>query len=52
MAYLVEAYRGVVLEHQVPQLAPFAVFCATSVVVFVAGYWVFNRLKYEFADVL
>jgi lipopolysaccharide transport system permease protein len=52
MAYLVEAYRGAVLEHQVPQLAPFAIFCATSVVVFIAGYWVFNRLKYEFADVL
>jgi lipopolysaccharide transport system permease protein len=52
MAYLVEAYRGAVLEHQVPQLAPFAVFCAASVAVFIGGYWVFSRLKYEFADVL
>jgi len=52
MAYLVEAYRGAVLDHQVPQLAPFALFCAVSVVVFIAGYRVFNRLKYEFADVL
>jgi lipopolysaccharide transport system permease protein len=52
MAYLVEAYRGAVLEHKVPELAPFAVFCATSLVIFIAGYWVFNRLKYEFADVL
>ena len=52
MAYLVEAYRGAVLEQQVPQLAPFAVFCTISVIVFIAGYWIFNRLKYEFADVL
>ena len=52
LAYLVEAYRGAVLHHQVPALVPFAVFCATSLVIFIAGYWVFNRLKYEFADVL
>lgn len=52
MAYLVEAYRGAVLEQRTPQFVPFAVFCAISVVVFIAGYWIFNRLKYEFADVL
>jgi len=52
LAYLVGAYRGAVLQHQVPALVPFAVFCATSLVIFIAGYWVFNRLKYEFADVL
>ena len=52
MAYLVEAYRGAVLEQRVPQLVPFVVFCAVSVVVFIAGYRIFTRLKYEFADVL
>ena len=52
MAYVVETYRGAVLDHQVPQLAPFAAFCAVSVVVFIAGYRIFHRLKYEFADVL
>jgi len=52
LAYLVGAYRGAVLQHQVPALMPFAAFCATSLVIFIAGYWVFNRLKYEFADVL
>jgi lipopolysaccharide transport system permease protein len=52
MAYLVQAYRGAVIEHQAPEFAPFAIFCAVSVVVFIAGYAVFHRLKYEFADVL
>ena len=52
MAYLVDAYRGAVLEHRLPLPGPFAAFLAVSVVVFIAGYWVFNRLKYEFADVL
>ena len=52
MAYLVEAYRGAMLEQRVPALAPFAIFCAVSFVVFVVGYWVFSRLKYEFVDVL
>ena len=52
MTYLVEAYRGAVLEHQAPSLATLGVFCAASIAVFIAGYWAFNRLKYEFADVL
>lgn len=52
MAYLVEAYRGAVLEHQAPQLMPFAFFCAIALAVFIAGYGIFNRLKYEFTDVL
>jgi lipopolysaccharide transport system permease protein len=52
MAYLVDAYRGAILEHQAPALVPFATFSAISILVFIAGYWVFNRLKYEFADVL
>jgi lipopolysaccharide transport system permease protein len=52
IAYLVQAYRGAVIEHQAPEFVPFAIFCAVSVVVFIAGYAVFHRLKYEFADVL
>ena len=52
MAFLVEAYRGAMLHHQAPDLVPFALFCAVSVVIFIAGYAVFRRLKYEFADVL
>ena len=45
-------YRGAMLEHQAPSLATLGVFCAASIAVFIAGYWTFNRLKYEFADVL
>jgi lipopolysaccharide transport system permease protein len=52
MAYLVQAYRGAVIEHQVPAFAPFSIFCAVSVAVFIGGYAIFHRLKYEFADVL
>jgi ABC-type polysaccharide/polyol phosphate export permease len=52
MTFIVEAYRGAVLEHRIPALVPFVAFSAVSVVVFIAGYRVFNRLKYEFADVL
>ena len=52
LTYLVEAYRGAVIEHQALALAPFGAFCAAALVVFVGGYWVFQRFKYEFADVL
>lgn len=52
MTYLVEAYRGAILENRAPALVPFALFCAVSLAVFIAGYWVFQRSKYEFADVL
>lgn len=52
MTFVVESYRGAILGRQVPELAPFAMFCAASLVVFIAGYRMFDRLKYEFADVL
>jgi len=52
MAYVVQAYRGAVIEHRALEFVPFATFCAVSVVVFIAGYAIFHRLKYEFADVL
>ena len=52
LTYLVEAYRGAILEHRAPEPVAFAVFFAASLVAFIAGYWVFHRYKYEFADVL
>lgn len=52
LAYLIQTYRGAVIQHQAPEFIPFAIFCAVSVVVFIAGYAIFHRLKYEFADVL
>ena len=52
MTFVVESYRGAMLQQQTPALMPFAVFCAVSVVVFIAGYRMFDWLKYEFADVL
>ena len=52
MTFVVESYRGAILYQQLPAVVPFALFCAASLVVFVAGYRMFDRLKYEFADVL
>lgn len=52
IAYLVDAYRGAVLDHRMPELVPFLAFWALAIVVFILGYWVFERLKYEFVDVL
>jgi lipopolysaccharide transport system permease protein len=52
MTYVVEAYRDAILYNRAPALVAFAAFGAVSVAVFVAGYWVFQRSKYEFADVL
>ena len=50
--YVVEAYSDAILENRAPELVSFALFCAVSLTVFIAGYWVFQRSKYEFADVL
>jgi lipopolysaccharide transport system permease protein len=52
MTYVVETYRDVLLYNRAPQLLPFVLFCAASLAVFIAGYRVFARSKYEFADVL
>ena len=52
MTFVVAAYRDAILYDRAPALLPFAAFCAVSLVVFIAGYWVFQRSKYEFADVL
>lgn len=52
MTYVVETYRNAILYDRAPALVPFVAFCAVSLAVFIAGYWVFQRSKYEFADVL
>jgi lipopolysaccharide transport system permease protein len=52
MTFVVESYRGAILDQHPPALVPFALVCVASLVVFVAGYRMFDRLKYEFADVL
>lgn len=52
LTYLVEAYRGAVFHHRGLELVPYGAFCAASLVVFIGGYWVFQRFKYEFPDVL
>ena len=52
MAYFVGIYRQCVLGSGAPALADFAVAAAFSVATFVAGGFVFRRLRRGFADVL
>jgi lipopolysaccharide transport system permease protein len=52
MAFLVEAYRAVVLEARLPPLRPVLLLAATALAAFLAGYWFFRRAKRAFVDVL
>ena len=52
MTTIVAAYRGALLENRLPALEPLLVFAAVSMVVFIAGHWVFTRAKPAFADLL
>jgi lipopolysaccharide transport system permease protein len=52
LTYVVEAYRAAVIDHRGLELVPYGAFCAVSLVMFIAGYWIFQRFKYEFPDVL
>ena len=52
MAYLVGAYRGAVLDDRLPALSSLVVFAGVALAAFVSGYWVFNRSKPTFADLL
>lgn len=51
MAYVVDAYRGAILEHRWPELS-LGVFAAIALVAFLAGHAVFSRHKPTFADLL
>jgi len=48
--YIVDAYRGAVLDDRLPSLAPLTVFAALAVLTFVSGHWAFCRSKHAFAD--
>ncbi len=51
MAGILEAYREALLHGQVPGIHP-AVAAAVSVPVFIAGYWIFKRVEFRFADII
>ena len=52
LAYVVRAYRQVLLATQMPSLADFSVVAAYGVVTFAIGGLIFRHLKRGFADVL
>ena len=52
MSYVVEAYRGALLDDRLPAPEPLAVFAAIAFGAFVFGYWAFSRSKRAFADLL
>ncbi len=51
MAGILEAYREALLHGQVPG-THLAVAAAVSVLVFIAGYWIFKRVEFRFADII
>ena len=52
LAFLVEAYRGLILEGVLPGYMATIYFSLFSAVLFVVGFVVFNRVKHNFADLL
>jgi ABC-type polysaccharide/polyol phosphate export permease len=52
MAYVVDAYRGAVLDHRAPALLSLGAFAVIAVAAFLGGYWSFSRFKQTFADFL
>jgi lipopolysaccharide transport system permease protein/teichoic acid transport system permease protein len=52
--YIIEGYRGMLLYHEAvwPSIWQAAYFWSISIVTFIAGAYVFGRLKPEFADVM
>jgi ABC-type polysaccharide/polyol phosphate export permease len=52
MAYVVRAYRKILLTQHLPSLPDFGIIVAWAVVVFVAGGLFFRHMKRGFADVL
>ncbi len=52
LAALVEAYRDLILGGTLPDAWGMAYFSIVALVLFVVGFVVFNRVKYNFADLL
>jgi ABC-type polysaccharide/polyol phosphate export permease len=52
LAYVVRAYRLVLLSRQVPSLADLGIVAAYGVGAFIVGGLIFRHLKRGFADVL
>lgn len=52
MAGILEAYRNVLLDGRLPEPALLFQAFLASMLVFLAGYWVFKRVEFDFADIV
>jgi lipopolysaccharide transport system permease protein len=52
MTGILDGYRKVLLHHQMPEWIPLAYTVGFSIVIFIIGFIVFNKLEKKFADVL
>jgi ABC-type polysaccharide/polyol phosphate export permease len=52
LAFLVEAYRGLVLEGTLPSLSATLWFSIFAGVLLVGGFFIFARVKQNFADLV
>lgn len=52
LAAIVQVYRDLILTGQVEHVAEWAIATVVSILVFASGFWVYQRLRPAFADVL
>lgn len=52
MAYLVRAYRDILLNDKLPNISDMLTFTAISIIVFLGGYLLFGKTQHKFADVV
>jgi ABC-2 type transport system permease protein len=52
LAYLIEAYRNLILDGKLPGVTSTAYFSLFALALFLLGFVVFNRVKHQFADQL
>lgn len=52
MAGIIEAYRAILLNQQLPDPTLLGTTAVLSVLIFIIGYWVFKRVEFRFADIV
>jgi len=52
MAYLVRAYRDILLNNRFPYIADVLTFMVISIIVFFGGYYLFSKTQHQFSDVV
>lgn len=52
MAYLVRAYRDILLNNRLPSIADLIPFISISIILFLGGYVFFDKTQHKFADVV